>query len=86
MYMKFELHDGKVASEYEGSLLHLAAGVAMIAKTIYSSLDDVDRERFRKGIIKLFTEYPHTWDVSAIEAKARAADVKTPGIKAGPLS
>lgn len=86
MYMKFELHDGEVASEFDGTVSHLTLGVALIARAIYAGMADDSRKLFRDGIIEVFTEYPGTWDVSGIEAEVRAATVTTPGTKAGPLS
>lgn len=86
MYMKFELHDDKMTSKFDGTVAQLTLGVALIARAIYAGLDDDCRKLFRDGIIKVFTEYPFAWNVSGIEAEARAATVKTPVTAAGPLS
>lgn len=86
MYMKFDLNNDEITSEFEGAVTTLAAGVMMIARNIYAGLGDDDRELFRACIIKGFTEYPGTWDVSDIKYKARANIQVTPGTKGGPLS
>lgn len=86
MYMKFELHDDKMTSEFDGTVAQLTLGVALIARASYAGLDDDDRKLFRDGILEVFTEHPDVWDVSDIEAEARAATVATPVTKAGPLS
>lgn len=84
--MKFEISDGIVTSGYSCSFGELVKGVATIASVIYAGLGDDEREMFRQAIIAVLTEYPGTWDVSSIEAQARAATEVTTVTKAGPLS
>lgn len=86
MYMKFEIHDDKMTSVFDGTVEHLTLGVALIARVIYAGLDDDSRKLFRDGIIEVFTEHPFAWNVSGIEAEVRAATVKKRVTAAGPRS
>lgn len=84
--MKFEIGDGVVASKFSCSFGELVKGVATIASVVYAGLGDDEREKFRQCLIAVLTEYPGTWDVSRIEAQARAATEVTPVIKVLPLA